>query len=100
MQIKKWDLSKDYSIISKWCKDRKWDLAIPKEMLPPLGIIISDKEKICAAGLYIDKKEIKVQDLSAMSKDELIKQINELKDEIPNAKTIQIEASEEEKLED
>jgi hypothetical protein len=24
--------------------------------LPPLGIIISDKEKICAAGLYIDKK--------------------------------------------
>ena len=25
-------------------------------MLPPLGIIISDKEKICAAGLYIDKK--------------------------------------------
>ena len=47
---------KDYSIISKWCKDRKWDLAIPKEMLPPLGIIISDQEKICAAGLYIDKK--------------------------------------------
>ena len=56
MEVKKWDLSKDYSIISKWCKDRKWDLAIPKEMLPPLGIIISDKEKICAAGLYIDKK--------------------------------------------
>jgi len=56
MQVKKWDLSKDYSIISKWCKDRKWDLAIPKEMLPPLGIIVSDKEKICAAGLYIDKK--------------------------------------------
>ena len=56
MQVKKWDLSKDYSIFSKWCKDRKWDLAIPKEMLPPLGIIISDKGKICAAGLYIDKK--------------------------------------------
>ena len=36
-----------------------------------------------------------------MSKDELIKQINELKDEIPNAKTIQLESTEaEEKLED
>jgi len=56
MQIKKWDLSKDYPIISKWCKDRNWDLAIPKEMLPPLGIIVSDIEKVCAAGLYIDKK--------------------------------------------
>jgi len=56
MQIKKWDLSKDYPIISKWCKDRKWDLSIPKEMLPPLGIIVSDVKKICAAGLYIDKK--------------------------------------------
>ena len=49
----------------------------------------------------MDKKEIKVQDVSAMSKDELIKQINELKDEIPNAKTIQLESTEtEEKLED
>jgi len=56
MQIKNWDLSKDYPIISKWCKDRKWDLSIPKEMLPPLGIIVSDTEKICAAGLYVDKK--------------------------------------------
>ena len=54
-----------------------------------------------SVGLYVDKKEIKVQDLSAMSKDELIKQINELKDEIPNAKTIQLESTEtEEKLED
>ena len=49
----------------------------------------------------MDKKEFKVQDLSAMSKDQLIKQINELKDEIPNAKTIQLESTEaEEKLQD
>ena len=56
MQAKKWNLTKDYSTISKWCKQHKWDLSIPKEMLPPLGVIISEKEKICAAGLYIDKK--------------------------------------------
>ena len=56
MQSKKWNLTKDYFVISKWCKAHKWDLAIPKEMLPPLGIIISEQEDICAAGLYIDKK--------------------------------------------
>jgi len=51
--------------------------------------------------LYVDKKEIKVQDLSAMSKEELIKQINELRDEIPNTKILEIEAEEgEDQLED
>jgi hypothetical protein len=44
-----------------------------------------------AAGFYIDRKEIKVQDLSAMTKDELIKTINELKDEIPFEKVLEIE---------
>ena len=47
-----------------------------------------------SVGLYVDKKEIKVQDLSAMSKEELIKQINELRDEIPNSKVLEIEAEE------
>ena len=56
MQVKKWNLTKDYSTISKWCKQHKWDLSIPKEMLPPLGVMVSEKEKICAAGLYVDKK--------------------------------------------
>jgi hypothetical protein len=51
-----------------------------------------------AAGFYIDRKEIKVQDLSAMTKDELIKTINELKDEIPFEKVIEIEAEEKAKL--
>ena len=80
--------------------------------LDHLSLVAEDKGQLAAAinsefrlgqsvGLYVDKKEIKVQDLSAMSKDELIKQINELKDEIPNAKTIQLESTEaEEKLED
>jgi len=54
-----------------------------------------------SVGLYVDKKEIKVQDLSAMSKEELIKQINELRDEIPNTKILEIEAEEgEDQLED
>tara|TARA_B100001093_G_scaffold266758_1_gene255128 strand:- start:232 stop:669 length:438 start_codon:yes stop_codon:yes gene_type:complete len=56
MQTNKWNLTKDYSTISKWCKQHKWDLSIPKEMLPPLGVMVSEKEKICAAGLYVDKK--------------------------------------------
>ena len=57
MQIEKWNLNKHYLTISKWCKEHKWDLPIPKEMLPSLGVIIIEKEeKICAAGLYVDKK--------------------------------------------
>ena len=56
MQSRKWNLTKDYSVISKWCKAHKWDLAIPKEMLPLQGVMISEEENICAAGLYIDKK--------------------------------------------
>ena len=55
MQAKKWNLTKDYSTISKWCKQHKWDLSIPKEMLPPLGVIISEKEKICAAMIVTGK---------------------------------------------
>ena len=56
MQSRKWNLTKDYSVISKWCKAHKWDLAIPKEMLPLQGVMVLEKENICAAGLYIDKK--------------------------------------------
>ena len=44
----------------------------------------------------MDRKEIKVQDLSAMSKEELIKTINELKDEIPNSKILEVEAEDSE----
>jgi len=56
MQARKWDLSKDYSTLSEWCKKRKWDSPFPKEVLPSLGIIVEDDDIICAAGLYIDKQ--------------------------------------------
>jgi len=75
--------------------------------LDNLSQLAEDKGQIAAAinaefrlgqsvGLYVDKKEIKVQDLSAMSKEELIKTINELKDEIPNSKILDVEAEEQE----
>jgi len=43
-----------------------------------------------AAGFYIDRKEIKTQNLSALSKDDLIKSIKELKDELGEAKIVEI----------
>ena len=55
MQARKWIVSKDYPTISNWCKQYDWDNAIPKKVLPKVGIMIIDKEPICAAGLFIDK---------------------------------------------
>ena len=55
MQARKWIINKDYSIISNWCKQYDWDNVIPKEALPKVGIIVIDKEPMCAAGLFIDK---------------------------------------------
>ena len=51
-----WDLDQDYPILRKWCKERAFDNEIPKEMLPPQGIIVEDNEPICALGLYFNKK--------------------------------------------
>ena len=58
MQARKWDLDKDYPILSDWCKKRNWDTPMPKEVLPVRGVVIEDsiKQVICAAGLYIDKE--------------------------------------------
>jgi len=56
MKYRAWDLAQDYPILEKWCEEHKWDSVIPKEMLPPLGVIIVDEKEICAAGLYVDKK--------------------------------------------
>jgi hypothetical protein len=75
--------------------------------LDNLAILAEEKGQLAAAinaefrlgqsvGLYVDRKEIKVQDLSAMSKEELIKTINELKDEIPNSKILEVEAEDQE----
>ena len=55
MQSKKWNVNKNYSIIFDWCKQYGWDTAIPKEVLPKVGVIVVDKEPVCAAGLFIDK---------------------------------------------
>ena len=55
MQARKWNVKKDYPLILDWCKQRDWDLPIPQETLPAVGIIILDKEAICAAGLFVDK---------------------------------------------
>ena len=45
-----------------------------------------------AAGFYIDRKEIKTQNLSALSKDDLIKSIKELHDELGETKVIEVPA--------
>jgi len=53
MQSRKWDRDKDYDTLVKWWAD--WEFGkVPKECLPPEGIIIEDNGKpLCAGGLYI-----------------------------------------------
>jgi hypothetical protein len=46
MKYRVWDLDQDYPILRKWCKERAFDNEIPKEMLPPQGIIVEDEEPI------------------------------------------------------
>ena len=54
MKCREWDLDQDYTILEKWCKEYKWDSVIPRDILPPQGLIIEDKEPICALGLYLN----------------------------------------------
>jgi len=56
MKYRVWNLDQDYPILENWCKERKWQSEIPKEMLPPQGIIVEDEEPICALGLYLNEK--------------------------------------------
>ena len=53
MQHRSWNRDTDYDTLVKWWKD--WEFGVvPKECLPPDGIIVEDEGKpICAAGLYI-----------------------------------------------
>tara|TARA_B100001057_G_scaffold248235_1_gene248488 strand:- start:3171 stop:3635 length:465 start_codon:yes stop_codon:yes gene_type:complete len=53
MQSRKWDRDKDYDTLVKWWTD--WQFGkVPKECLPPEGIIIEDNgNPLCAGGLYI-----------------------------------------------
>ena len=55
MQVRKWNVKKDYPLILEWCKQRDWDSPIPQETLPAVGVMVTDKEAICAAGLFLDK---------------------------------------------
>ena len=55
MQVRKWNVKKDYPSILKWCNQRDWDSPIPQETLPAVGVMVTDKEDICAAGLFVDK---------------------------------------------
>jgi len=53
MKYRKWILDKDYSILVKWWNEWKFG-TVPKECLPPDGIIVEiDGKPICAGGLYI-----------------------------------------------
>ena len=58
MNVRKWDLKKDYAVICEWCKKNRWDIAFPEGVLPPKGIVVEEKEMICAAGLYTDEGSI------------------------------------------
>ena len=56
MKFRKWNVKKDYPVISEWCKKRNWDLPIPKELLAFKGIVVEEEKIICAAVLYTDKE--------------------------------------------
>lgn len=53
MQIRKWDLDNDYATLVRWWT--QWEFGVvPKECLPPDGIIVESEGKpICAGGLYV-----------------------------------------------
>ena len=51
MDSRRWNLDTDYKYLVKWWK--QYDFGkVPKECLPPDGIIIEDKKPICAGGIY------------------------------------------------
>ena len=53
MLVRPWDRDKDYNTLVKWWND--WEFGkVPKECLPPDGIIVEvDGIPVCAGGLYI-----------------------------------------------
>ena len=51
MDSRRWNLDTDYKYLVKWWE--QYDFGkVPKECLPPDGIIIEDKNPICAGGIY------------------------------------------------
>jgi len=53
MEHRKWSLDQDYPILVKWWND--WEFGVvPKECLPPDGIMVEEEGiPVCAGGLYI-----------------------------------------------
>ena len=53
MQSRLWNVEQDYNTLVKWWAD--WEFGtVPKECLPPDGIMVEiDSKPICAGGLYI-----------------------------------------------
>ena len=53
MKARLWNIDKDYETLVKWWK--QWEFGqVPKECLPPDGIMVEvDGKPICAGGLYI-----------------------------------------------
>ena len=53
MQDRNWDRDKDYDTLKTWWK--QWEFGVvPKECLPPAGIVVEDNGKpVCAGGLYV-----------------------------------------------
>lgn len=52
MKVRKWNLDNDYNYLVKWWAQYEFG-KVPKECLPPDGIIIEENnEPVCAGGLY------------------------------------------------
>ena len=53
MQVRFWDRDRDYDTLVRWWKE--WEFGVvPKECLPPDGIIVEEEgTPVCAGGLYI-----------------------------------------------
>ena len=53
MRVRFWDRDQDYNTLVKWWND--WEFGVvPKECLPPDGIIVEEEgTPVCAGGLYI-----------------------------------------------
>jgi hypothetical protein len=53
MLVRPWDRDEDYSTLVKWWE--QWEFGVvPKECLPPEGVIVeSDGHPLCAGGLYV-----------------------------------------------
>jgi len=49
MEIRAIDLEKDYPILTRWWKSHDWQ-PVAKEVLPPLGYVVCQKERMLMAG--------------------------------------------------